>query len=193
MKTGDDDRIGNSDHPPQQEGGLLITGCPRSATRSVHEWFEAHGVHLGHETAGDMGTIEWRHAYTEEPDFILRLTLVRDPVKTVMSLCELLTNCNRENNFTTWEDICKLSVQGGWNEKLSGTHYFDAATDWWTTVYKRLHQYPVIKAEHIPKLPHKNHNKRVDRDFDAMGALKDKEDFWRVARMYGYYLEESDV
>lgn len=178
-----------SKNDPQEFGGLLITGCPRSATRSVTEYFIAHGVLLGHETPGEMGTVEWRHAYTEEPDFPLRLTLVRDPLKTVQSLTELLMHCDRKN--PTWNDIVKLSVQGGWDGKLKALNWIGAATDWWTTVYKRLYAFPIIKVEHLPKLPDSNHNSRVDRDFDIRTALKDEKDFWEIARAYGYYLGES--
>lgn len=173
-----------------KSGGLLITGCPRSATKSVTKYFQSHGVHLGHETEGDMGTVEWRHAYTLEPDFILRLTLVRNPLDTVLSLTELLMHCDRKNR--TWIDIKKLSKQGCWDKKLNELDFIGAATDWWTTVYERLYDYPLIKVEHLPKLPNLHRHSRVARDFDTRGALKDRKNFWRVAKMYGYYLEESD-
>ncbi len=172
-------------HKRQEEGGLLITGCPRSATRSVTAYFKSHNVFLGHETAGEMGTVEWRHAYTPEPDFLLRLTLVRDPMKTIASLTEMLTNCDRKS--ITWSDIIDLAILGGWTGKLKNGKFFEAATDWWTTVYERLYEYPLIKVEHIPKLPESNRHRRVDRDFDTRDALKDEADFWRVAKMYGYY------
>jgi len=173
-----------------QSGGLLITGCPRSAMKSVTKYFESHGVSLGHETDGEMGTVDWRYAYTPEPDFILRLTLVRDPLDTVLSLTELIMHCDRKSDI--WKDIQSMSVMGGWGEKLKDLDFIGAATDWWTTVYKRLYHYPLIKVEHIPKLPESNHHRLIDRDFDVRWALKGEEDFWRVARMYGYYLEELD-
>lgn len=177
-------------HRPQKFGGLLITGCPRSATKSVTKFFDNHGVHLGHETEGEMGTIEWRHAYTEEPDFPLRMTLVRDPLDTVRSLVDLLEHCDHKSD--TWEDIAGLSLQGGWDEKLAELNWLGAATDWWTTVYKRLHVFPLIKVEHLPKLVESNHHRRVDRDLDVRRILKDEKEFWQVARSYGYYLGESD-
>lgn len=177
-------------HRPQKSGGLLITGCPRSATTSVAKFFEDHGVHLGHQTEGEMGTIEWRYAYTEEPDFPLRMTLIRDPLDTVRSLVELLKHCDHKSD--TWEDIASLSVQGGWDGKLKDEKFLEAATDWWTTVYKRLYRFPLIKVEHLPKLPELNHHRRVDRNFDMRYALKYENKFWQVTRTYGYYLGESD-
>lgn len=184
-------------HRRMEEGGLLITGCPRSATRSVTKYFEDHGVSLGHETAGEKGTVDWRHAYSEfdeeNPAFIIQLTLVRNPVDTIRSLSELLIDCDRKSQ--TWKDIAFLSRLGGWDKRLAELDFFGAATDWWITVYERLVVFPVLKVEHIPKLPQSGHNSRVDRDFDVVGKLKDNGDderLWRVAGMYGYRLEDIE-
>lgn len=177
-----------------EEGALLITGCPRSATRSVTKYFEDHGVSLGHETAGEKGTVDWRHAYTEfdeeNPAFVLRMTLVRNPLDTIRSLIDLLENCDRKS--PTWKWITKLSRQGGWNKKLKKRDFLGAATDWWITVYKHLLPYPVLKMEHLPKLSQSAPNGRVDRSLDMKALLKDNADLWRVASHYGYYLEDYD-
>ena len=168
---------------------MLITGCPRSATQSVAEYFQNHGVALGHQMAGEMGTVEWRHAYSEKPDFVIILALVRDPLDTVRSLTELLMNCDRKSD--TWKAIAEQSVLGNWDRKLKDCSWVGAATNWWTTVYERLYQYPLLKVEHLPKLPDTNRHPRVGLNFNLRKRLKDCKDFWRVARMYGYYLEDS--
>ena len=179
-------------HKRMEEGAMLITGCPRSGTRAVAEYFGDHGVELGHETAGEKGTVEWRHAYTEfdeeNPAFVIQMVLVRDPISTVRSLASLLIKCDRESD--TWEWIETLSVLGGWNGKLAELDWLGAAADWWTTVYKHLIQFPVLKLEHLPKLKNINRHSDVDREIDIRELLKDNEDFWRVARCYGYYLED---
>lgn len=181
-------------HKRMEEGALLITGCPRSATRSVTKYFEDHGVSLGHETAGEKGTVDWRHAYTimdkEDPAFIIQMTLVRNPIDTIRSLTELLANCDRKSQ--TWKDITKLSVLGEWDKKLARLDFLGAATDWWITVYERLVEFPVLKMEHLPKLPQSNRHSRVNREFDIAERLKDNEDLWRVAGMYGYHLEDVE-
>jgi hypothetical protein len=177
-------------HERMESGAMLITGCPRSATRSVTQYFEEHGVSLGHETAGEKGTVEWRHAYTEDADFVIQMTLVRDPLDTVRSLAELLTNCDR--NSDTWTSIKELSIAGGWYEKLMVGDYLFAAVDWWTTVYERLYDFPLLRMEHLPKLPQTNRHRRVNRDADMGRLLKGCTDFWRVAKMYGYYTEKKD-
>jgi len=175
-----------------EEGALLITGCPRSATRSVTKYFEDHGVSLGHETAGEKGTVDWRHAYTimdtKNPAFIIQMTLIRNPIDTIRSLAELLTHCDRRSE--TWDWIRALSTLGSWDEKLNNLDFFGAATDWWITVYDRLIDFPVLKMEHLPKLPQTNRHGRIDRGFDVGGLLKGNEELWRVAEMYGYNQED---
>lgn len=181
-------------HEPMKEGALLITGCPRSGTRAVAAYFKEHGVELGHETAGEKGTVDWRHAYSEfdreDPAFIIQMTLVRDPISTVRSLAELLINCDRKSD--TWQSITDLSVLGGWDEKLKTLNWLGAAADWWTTVYERLYEFPVLKLEHLPKLKEIGRNSRVDRTIDIETLLEDYDDFWRVAGMYGYYNKEIE-
>lgn len=182
-------------HERMEEGAMLITGCPRSGTRAVTEYFKEHGVILGHETAGEKGTVEWRHAYSEfdseDPAFVIQMTLVRDPISTVRSLAELLANCDRKSD--TWAAIVTLSVLGGWDEKLEALDFIGAAADWWTTVYERLYEFPVLKLEHLPKLKNINKHSRVNRSFDVETRLEDYDDFWRVAEMYGYYKEVANV
>jgi len=178
-----------------EEGALLITGCPRSGTKSVAKYFEDHGVNLGHETIGEKGTIDWRHAYTimdeENPAFILQMALVRNPLDTIRSLTGLLVNCDRKSD--TWESIQVLSVLGKWDKKLKKRDFLGAATDWWITVYERLLAYPMLKMEHLPKLQQSNYHSSVDRGLDMKELLKDNEDLWRVASNYGYYLEDYDA
>jgi len=179
---------------PMQEGGMLITGCPRSGTRAVAAFFEERGVELGHEQAGEKGTIDWRHAYTEfdeeNPAFIIQMTLVRDPISTVRSLTELLMDCDRK--VDTWGYITELSKVGGWDKKLEELNWIGAAADWWTTVYERLYDLPVLKLEQIPNIKDVGRSARVDRNLDVETLLEDYDDFWRVARMYGYYRVEND-
>lgn len=181
-------------HERMEEGAMLITGCPRSGTKAVTAYFKEHGVELGHETAGEKGTVEWRHAYSEfdkeDPAFIIQMTLVRDPISTVRSLSELLCNCDRKSD--TWAAIVTLSVLGGWNEKLEAFDWVGAAADWWTTVYERLYEFPVLKLEHLPKLKDVGRSARVNRELNIKGLLADCEDFWRVANAYGYYLPNAE-
>lgn len=179
-------------HKRMEEGAMLITGCPRSGTKSVTKYFEDHGVSLGHETAGEKGTVDYRHAYTvmdkENPAFIIQMTLVRNPLDTIRSLTELLANCDRKS--PTWGWLTELSCQGGWDEKLKKQEFLGAATDWWITAYEYLLQFPVLKMEHLPKLPQTNRHSSVDREIDVKALLKDNEDLWRVASHYGYHLED---
>lgn len=179
---------------PMKEGAMLITGCPRSGTRAVAAYFLEHGVELGHEKPGEKGTVDWRHGYLEfdddNPAFIIQMTLVRDPISTVKSLAELLCNCDRKSD--TWGYITDLSKIGGWDKKLAAFDWLGASADWWTTVYEHLYQFPILKLEHMPKLNDVGHSARVDRDLDVRGLLADYEDFWTLARAYGYYLSNAE-
>lgn len=184
----------DSKHEKMEAGALLITGCPRSGTRAVTAYLEEHGVSLGHETAGEKGTVEWRHAYSEfdeeNPAFIIQMTLIRDPIDTVRSLTDLLINCDRKSD--TWQSITELSILGGWDKKLKELDWFGAAAMWWTTVYDRLYQFPMLKLEHLPKIKKINTHSGVDRTIDVAVRLNDYDDFWRVAKLYGYYKVEDD-
>ncbi len=173
-----------------EEGGLLITGTPRSGTKSVTQYFKDHGVDLGHECSGEKGTVDWRHAFTknlQEERFPLVLTLVRDPLDTVRSLNELITNCGRDT--LTWPWIELMAKEGDWEQDLANLSWLSAAVNWWTSVYKNCSKYPMLRMEDLPKLPHlhKNHA-RVNR-VDWSDKLNDYPEFWKIANHYGYYID----
>lgn len=188
-----------TDYSPMKRGGMLITGCPRSGTRAVAEFFKDRGCELGHETAGEKGTVDWRLAYKvmdeDDPEFIIQMTLVRDPVKTVQSLSSLLLNTNRKSD--TWGYIKELSVHGGWDCEMADVadietpitqiDWIPVAAKWWTTVYRHLYQFPVLVLEHIPNVKNVGENSDVIRNLNVALLLSDNEEFWEIARAYGYY------
>lgn len=154
--------ISKDTHPPQKSGILLITGCPRSGTTFVSEFYkQKDGIDLGHETAGEHGTVEWRHAYTDAPKFDVTLSLVRHPLRTIPSLTDLLISLwtHQPSHHVTRQWIARLAVHGRFDSLLESQMWAEAAMTWWVSVYER-HQnlYPVLRVEDLkgmePTKPH---------------------------------------
>ncbi len=178
-----DARIGTDQEPyaPQMSGNVLISGCPRSGTKSIGKYYQNRGLLLGHEESGPDGTIDWRHAYNLDLDFSLIMTLIRDPIKTVMSLTELITNSKGDNLTNAY--IWRLAKEGKWDDLLTKDRYFSAAIQWWTSVYERRYGLPVIHIDKNPHLPHINSHIRNAPTY-SNGIDVDR--FFEVAAMYGY-------
>jgi len=188
----------NVRHSPMLSGGLLITGCPRSGTLSAQKFYEKRNVLLGHETAGEMGTVDYRNAYMdfdlngENPPFTLVNVLVRDPLSTVASLESLLVSATTKPNIgsDTDADIRSLAKQGDWLDSLDKKVYLDSAVKWWTSVYDRLQFLPVLRVEDWPNLPHEHehtHSRKTLTANDVRRRIPAGHQFWSVARIYGYY------
>ncbi len=168
-------------HPKQDSGTFLFTGCPRSGTKSVAYYYRDQGLDIGHEQSGRDGTVEWRHAYNSDPQFKMVIVVVRDPIRTVISLTELLTNVDR-NSFT-WHHIKDLSTKGYFHDLLTTEDYVGAAIQWWTSVYDRLEGLPTIHTDRFEALPHEN--ARIKNAPPFVPTI-DTEKFFEVAYNYGY-------
>ncbi|NOX49190.1 MAG: hypothetical protein GXP16_01465 [Gammaproteobacteria bacterium] len=181
-----------------ETGALLITGCPRSGTKSAWKFYQERNVFLGHECPGEMGTIEWRNAYQnfnmedEDRKWAIVNVLVRDPLSTVASLAELLRSSTTSPNIHkhTHRDIQKVALDGGWLGLLDDHNHVDAAIEWWTTVYEGLLGLPTLRIEDWPNLPHEHqdtHSRKWLTARDTGDSMAQDHHFWTIAKMYGYY------
>lgn len=168
-------------HPIQLAGHLLVTGCPRSGTKSVAQYYHDQGLRMGHECAGTDGTVEWRHAYSLDAFFPITIVLVRDPIKTVISLTELLTNVKRDS--FTYKHIKDLARLGLWEDLLYDGDFIGAAIMWWTSVYDQRFGYPVLKIEDFKVIPDLNSH---IKDTPPFLPSIDTKRFFEVAAKYGY-------
>lgn len=168
-------------HPIQKAGELLITGCPRSGTKSVAQYYYDQGLRIGHECAGIDGTVDWRLAYELDAFFPITIVLVRDPIKTVISLTELLTNVKRDN--ITYKHIKDLARIGCWEDLLLDGDFTGAAIMWWTSVYDRRFGYPVLRIEDFKSIPHLNSH--IKRRLPFTPTIDTKR-FFTIASKYGY-------
>jgi len=175
----------NEPYPPQETGTLLFTGCPRSGTKSVATYYRDQGLDIGHEQSGKDGTVEWRHAYNLNAKFNLTIVVVRDPIKTVISLTELLKNVDRSS--FTYKHILDLAEFGLWMDLLKDGDFVGAAIQWWTSVYKNRKGFPVVHTDRFGRLPHLN--KRIKGSPPFISTI-DSDKFFEVAYDYGYeYLQ----
>lgn len=69
---------------------FLITGCPRSGTRSAAFWFQSLDFDVGHEVMGKHGTADASFAFDRKGfEFTTEFHLVRNPLRCINSMCDL--------------------------------------------------------------------------------------------------------
>ena len=173
-------------NPPQIEGQLLVTGCPRSGTRFAAEFFQANGLDIQHERAGKHGTVEWRHAYTRKPVFQSVISLSRHPMLTIRSLTDLMIGIKTHNaDKITWRYIKMMADLGHFRHHLDKEMWVEAAVEWWISVYRyHIEQgYRRVRLEDLSGDPTKPHPKPCALDFDKDWAWEAVEP---IASQLGY-------
>lgn len=173
--------------PPQRHGHVIITGCPRSGTKSVATYYQRLGLDIGHEMPGTYGTVDWRHAYHNlESTFRIVMIAVRDPIQTVISLTELIEAAHKYPQLPTWQYIRYLSEIGSFEDLLDDENFSGAAIQWWTSVYDHRYGYPTIFVDRWQDMPHTNKHIKGSPAFVASLDDEHMDRFFKTARLYGY-------
>ena len=116
---------------------VLITGCPRSGTTAVTQYYLSRGLIVGHECPGVHVTVDYK-AIHEVDDYPVVIALVRHPLKTIESLAELFLNADRRFRY----QLARV-----YPDFVDETDEVLAALNYWTWTYERLKSYPHIRIE----------------------------------------------
>jgi len=171
----------------QQRPALLVTGCPRSGTKSATKWWNDRGLDIGHEEINRDGTCHWKYAY-QASEFPMVIVLIRDPIQCVNSLAQLIRKCSNG----THDILYGFADVGGWT--YDPKEPMISAMTWWYEVYQHLFGLPHICVENLPGVnrlnPHIRDYMRKDITYTEGGFLNVEPDLahkvLNLAHMYGY-------